>query len=246
MIFQMRVVAADIGVTIYEGKERQAHRSIGFQLIPDDPFDRLELETGEVFGRSYRDSEKIRIPMSMGVYPRSDESSDERQISKIWYWESRQATYEFGDSAPALNVTQYLKPQDFEDLLSNLKNGLIPSTITIYIGFKPFEEQGPISYGNAPDGSELIWKNKDKENQSVELENIEFAYQLLSPQKDEDGITDPYLEGELPVTRIARIEEHLRRVRLSLNSLEDIIKYLKWMFYLVAGLTAFWASGTFR
>ncbi len=60
--------------------------------------------------------------------------------------------------------------------LSNLKNGFIPSTTDIDWEFKPYQKEGPIVFRSAPDDSELVSNNKDKENLRVELVSIDFAH----------------------------------------------------------------------
>jgi len=223
-----RVVEARMEMGTYEAEDKKARTSIGFELIPDDEFDSLELETGEFFSRAYRDTEKTKITMSMSVMRISDEFSAEQQASAIYYSSGVQG--DFGIDA-YLSVHQYLKSKDYDDLLLNLKNGLIPATISIDSGFHPFEEGEAIGYGPAPDGSQVVWKNKDKENQRVELESIDFSYRLLSQQKDEDGIIDPAVSGP---------EGHLRKLQLSLKKIEDRLdvtsKYLRWIFYVAVTL----------
>ncbi|MFT7572142.1 MAG: hypothetical protein ACI9JL_003190 [Paracoccaceae bacterium] len=225
-IIRTRVVEATIGVTSHEADDERTGHYIGFELIPDDGFDCLELETGEFFSGAYWQSKKPKISMSMSVMRLSDDFPAERQASTIRYFGPDEDHIDSAGSDACLEVTQYLKPKDYDDLLSNLKNGLIPATISIDNGFHPYEEQGPFSYGDAPDGSESVWKNKDKENQRVKLESIVFGYQLLSPQKNEDGVIDPSISGP---------EGHLRKLQLSLKTIEDRLdvasKYLRWILY---------------
>ena len=59
-------------MTSHEADEERTRHFIKFQLMPDDDFDSLELETGEFFSQAYQHSEKTKISMSMSVMRISD------------------------------------------------------------------------------------------------------------------------------------------------------------------------------
>jgi hypothetical protein len=81
-----------------------------------------------------------------------------------------------------------------------------------------------LEYGWEPDGSGMIWHNKEKENQRITVESIRFEYAVAKPRYDETEIT-----RVLPMPANAMAEQRDAQATLVQNRLGEILTYLRWV-----------------
>jgi len=202
---------------------------ISFQVLPTEGRDHLDLDTGEVFQHynyaRIRNKDENLIGARLTIEPAS-EASDYRRNSMRYMDEVRG---EF-ESAPAtIFFGIYVAPATFRELANNLKNGLLPETITIgferdplYAIGNPQKERRLLEYSWEPDGSGMIWHNKERENRAVPIENIKFDYAVLKPRYDE---TTNQLLPRLPEIPTARMNEQIASIQIMLSKMS---KHLRW------------------
>jgi hypothetical protein len=87
----------------------------------------------------------------------------------------------------------FVPPAAFSVLAQNIRSGLIPVTATIKLvddqsfftsGTAP-KKMAAIEFGWEPDGSGLIWHNREKENLTIPIESVRFEYAVAKPRHDE-------------------------------------------------------------
>jgi hypothetical protein len=180
---------------------------ISFQVLPTDERDHLDLDTGEVFqnynyARSRNKHENL-IAARLTIKPASDDSDYKRNAMQ--YFESFPATIFF---------TVYVAPTTFRELANNVKNGLLPETITIGFDRDLFskltnpQQQRLLEYSWEPDGSGMVWHNQEKENQAIPIDSIKFDYAVLRPRYDEKTNQILPISPEMIWTRVACSPPH--------------------------------------
>jgi len=202
---------------------------VSFQVLPTDDRDHLDLDTGEVFQdfnyARIRNKRENLIDARLTIEPASDES-DYRRNSMRYMDEVRG---EFESFPATIFFCLYLAPDTFRELADNVKNGLLPETITI--GFErdplfavanPQEEKRLLEYGWEPDGSGMRWHNKEREHRAVPIESIKFDYAVLKPRHDE---ATNQLLPRLPEVLPARMNEQIASIQVMLAGMA---KYLRW------------------
>jgi hypothetical protein len=145
--------------------------------------DRLELETGEVFTRFVRTRSKtaeLRIAFSLEVY--TSANSADAAYSKIKYYPARKGE---DPSDAFISAVYYLDPVAFSDVMQNIRAKIYPTNVNMGIDWHVGEPEGPMNFGHAPDGSEIIWKNAQKGRDVVALKSLQFYSQPVFPTKDE-------------------------------------------------------------
>jgi hypothetical protein len=183
---------------------------VRFELLPTAGHDHLALDTGEVFARLHKKGQEL-IRVSIMIMAIS--SDTDTQYNYILYMDETGRDDFYSPSSILGSV--FIQPKAFRDLVENVKNGLHPETITIELPSPPFftikgaqKKQPPLEYGSAPDGSRIIWHNKEKENRKIPIQNIRFDYAVAIQSTTSDRISE--------------------QIDLIQNSLADILKYLRW------------------
>jgi hypothetical protein len=112
----------------------------------------------------------------------------------------------------------FIAPTAFRELIDNIRNGLLPETISIELS-----EKAPLEYAWEPDGSGMIWHNKGKENKRVPIESITFQYAVVKAQYDEEqtGRLLPMPSHALT----GRINEQIAPIQ---TTLADMSKQSRW------------------
>src|SRR5262249_26950498 len=113
----------------------------------------------------------------------------------------------------------FIAPTAFRELVNNVRGGLFPEKILIDLPSK----KAPIELGWEPDGSGMIWHNKEKENRRIAIEVVRFDYAVVKPRYDENK--DEY--RLLPMQAATdRINEQIVPIQ---TSLAEMLKYLRWI-----------------
>ncbi|MEO9169120.1 MAG: hypothetical protein ABI230_12025 [Aestuariivirga sp.] len=145
---------------------------------------RLELETGEVFATvigSRRNAPANQIGLSLEIY-RSENPSDSA-YNRIIYHPKGKGDY-YHDSF--ISATYQLGPEEFSDLIQNIRAKLYPTHVTIGVDWKADGSESPVSYGHDPDGREIQWKNAQQGKNRVGLTSISFLSQPVT--QDNSGV----------------------------------------------------------
>ena len=202
---------------------------ISFQVLSTDDRNHLDLDTGEIFqhydyARLYNKHENP-IGVRLTIHPASEDSHYKRNAMQ--YMDAVNGEFE---SFPAtIFFTVYVPPTTFRELADNVKNGLLPETITFQFEHGPFytvvgspQKKRLLEYGWEPDGSGIVWHNKEKEDRSVPIESIKFDYALLKPRHDE---TTNQLLPMMPHLSPSRTNEQIASIQIMLA---EMSKHLRW------------------
>jgi hypothetical protein len=202
--------------------------SISFGLIPTDERDHLDLDTGEVFqdynyARLHKKEQKL-IDARVSIYPISDDQ-DYRYNVMHYMAEARGDDYYFPSS---IFFRVFIPQTAFRDLLENIKSSLLPETITIELTspqlFTTDADRGkkpPVEYGWEPDGSGLIWHNK--ENKQIPVMSVKFDFPVVKPRYDQKQPDRP-----LPVQFNAPTDRISEQIAQMQTILADISKRVRW------------------
>jgi hypothetical protein len=197
---------------------------ISFDLLPLHERDHLDLDTGEVF-QDYnyaliRKNEKKPIYASMTI----------RQILDDSHYRYNQMRYfdEYDHHPSSIHFDVFIVPTAFCELVANLRCGLYPETITIELPLPTTranaEKKAAMEFGWEPDGSGVIWHNKEKESRIIPIESVSFEYPLAKPRHDEER-ENRLLPMQFS-TPADRINEPIPQIQASLAQLS---KYARWI-----------------
>lgn len=204
----------------------RGRQAFQFSVHLDDG-DHIDLETGEVFGGRFRKND-ISASLTVGQ-AKTDEYYNANRMS---YSEAIVSDDPMVSKPSEIYFTVFVPPDDFQELVNNVRNGLLPSTIRVELHYEMFDESSPMKYGWEPDGSGMKWRNRDKNNRHIQIQGISFDYDVLKPVDDEPG--------DVPKTESFAAEPantHMRQVTDALGSLRTEIKTVLWgMVILVIGL----------
>lgn len=202
---------------------------ISFRVLPTAEADHLDLDTGEIFqhynyAQTHNKQDKL-IGARLIVEPASNDSDYKR--NKMRYSDAVQGEF---DSSPAtISFSVYVEPNTYRELADNVKNGLLPETITIgferdplYWNVNPPKDQQILEYGWEPDGSGKVWHNKERDNRAIPIENIKFDYAMLKPRYDQ---TTNQLLPMMPDLPSARTNEQIASIQIMLA---EMSKHLRW------------------
>jgi len=210
-----RMIPAGLGMSTRTtfGDQTDTAHSLNFTLHLAGQ-DRLTLETGEVFQNpgyaSVRGNKRNEISATLNVRPAPDERQNEMR-----YFEA--VTGDDYGSPPMIHFEVSIPASDYSLLLNNIRGGIMPSSLTVElpINFHTVagKEASPLKYGNAPNGSEMIWRNATEQSRRVDVKSIVFYYQLFGAGYDDD-------EDAKPPTAKASIDAASAAIVAKLNDLE--------------------------
>ena len=205
--------------------------SVSFELLPTDERGHLALDTGEVFqDHSYailHKNEQKLLTASITIRAAPDDSYYQYNVMRYMGETTGDDFYD-----PSIHFDVFIAPTAFSELAANIKSGLFPGTITIGLVDDPSlffttsanpKKKAPIEIVWEPDGSGMIWHNKEKENQKITIESIRFDYAVVKPPYDEKQIDRP-----LPMQFNAPTERLSEQVALIQTGLAEMMKYLRW------------------
>jgi hypothetical protein len=153
--------------------------TVTMNALPEDR-DYLELKTGEIFCNPRYSKLRGEEKMISATVSISRAGHDEDYpYSKLRYFPEVQTDDGFHDSS--LHFRAYLPPTDFDDLITNLRNGLAPASVSVRLKYDMWDKASPLVFGWEPDGSHLIWNNDTAEARKAGLEitSVKFGYGLL-------------------------------------------------------------------
>jgi hypothetical protein len=203
---------------------------VSFELLPTDERDHLDLDTGEMFqdygyARIRKNEQKlIQARLTIRAIP---DGAHEQQNTMLYMGEIS------GDDfyhASTIFFDVYVAPATFRELADHTRNGLLPETVTFeLLRDRPFfrssdepEKKYALEFGWEPDGSGMIWHNKEDENKRIPIDSIRFDYAVVKPRYDEQ------LNYLLPVQSDAPADRISGQIALIMTLLVAVLKYLRW------------------
>ena len=226
--------------------------SVSFELLPADDDQHLDLDTGEAFqnyGFARLDKKEKKLISAIMVICEAQELAAQPRLMRgpaagteagmvgdsyykhnyMSYFDEATTVDDYSPSSIYLNV--YIDPKAFRELVENIRSDLFPEVISIYLvddpsGFftdttKP-KRTWPIEFGSEPDGSGMIWHNKDKEHQRIPIERVSFHYAVGEPRYDEKH-RFVRMQSTTPTDRINE------QIALIQTSLAELLKYSRWI-----------------
>jgi len=149
--------------------------------------DHLDLETGEVFRNpSWARTRGAKETVSGSITIRQARNAEDFGSNDMRYFERQ--SFEDSEIPPQIHFHLCLPSDDFQQLITNARGGLLPSSILIELAHnlfeKPSEKPSPIQYGWEPDGSGKKWNNRLEENRCIKIEGATFNFEMLRPVRD--------------------------------------------------------------
>jgi hypothetical protein len=203
---------------------------VSFELLPIDGHDHLDLDTGEVFQdygfAKLRKNEEKLISASITIHAIPDDSY--YQYNAMYYMDEMDRDDFSRPSSIFFDL--FMAPAAFRELADNIRSGLLPESITVNLVHDPslfftttinVEKKPILEYGWEPDGSGMIWHNKERESQKIQVESVKFDYAAAKRRYDEKMRL-------LPIHAVAPTEHMNRQLALIENILVDALKYLRW------------------
>jgi hypothetical protein len=200
-------------------KDRPAtQETVSFDLIPLNEVDHLDLDTGEVFqdpsyARLHKNEQKL-IGASITINPLPDDSY--YQYNDMSYFEEVKGDY---SSPSSIFFSVFIVPTAFRELVDNIRNGLLPETITIELSDN--RKRVPLQHGWQPDGSGMVWHNIEQENRRVPIKGVLFGYAVVKAQYDEKHQLLPMQS----YTLADRINEQIAPIQ---TTLAEMSKQSRW------------------
>jgi hypothetical protein len=200
-------------------------------VIPNEN-ENLQLETGETFFYSKR-VDNIPFILSLIEFepdidgPELDKDGNPKEncIGLISYHEKIKSADGVVDEPSQITGSISVRPKDFDFILESLRQGHVPSGVSLGRDFN-WKEDLPIkATGHFGDTSE--WSNKDKENRMILIHNISFGYSGLEKTDNDD---------ELEVNEkstLDSVEDSIIRLIQTIKSMEEQThtKQLKWVIW---------------
>ncbi|MBA4033538.1 MAG: hypothetical protein C0480_02885 [Bradyrhizobium sp.] len=151
--------------------------------------DAFKLDTGEVFQAPARAAARKDKPPEISAYMNVRPATDGRDpshINKMTYHAA--VTGDDYGSPPSIHFDASMLASDYSLLLNNIRGGVLPSSVTVGLRHDIYDKASPIDYGH---GSLMVWRNAMEQNQRVDVESVEFYYQLLGTGYNDDENTKP-------------------------------------------------------
>ena len=202
----LRMIPTGLGMTTRTtlGDQTETAHSLTFTLHLAGQ-DSLKLETGEVFQNpayaSVRGNKRNEIAAHLSVRPASDER-DPSHTNNMRYFEAVKGD-DYG-SPPSIHFEVSTPASDYSLLLNNIRGGITPSLVTVGLRHNLRDKGSPLEYDFAPDGSMMIWRNAMEQNRRVDVESIEFYYQLLGAgYHDDEDAKPPTAKASIDAASVA-------------------------------------------
>tara|TARA_Y100001968_G_C19345734_1_gene711944 strand:- start:365 stop:1069 length:705 start_codon:yes stop_codon:yes gene_type:complete len=152
----------------------------------------LELETGEEFSHS-----DLSVETYFSIYPQSQGEYEEAikdELNKVMKKNVGFVQYLNFDkeSEGHISFVIFVTEEYFSKLVENIQSGMYPSGIIIDLEDRL---KGPIQYEGMM-GERSSWKNKDKKNWRVGIEDIRFDYGIIEEVFDEESQKEISVTGK--------------------------------------------------
>jgi hypothetical protein len=145
--------------------------------------DSLKLETGEAFARG---DKREQISAHLHVHP--SDGRDPEHTNDMRYFAGDEEEPSF------INFDVSLPASDYSLLLNNIRGGIMPSSVMV--SFRR-GNGSPIEYGKFPDNSKIIWRNALQQNRRVDVESVEFQYQLIGDVYSDEDTKPPTAKASI-------------------------------------------------
>jgi hypothetical protein len=170
----------------HRSNQRSGH-SISIGLYPEDRT-YLELKTGEVFCNPSYSKLRAKNGNTISATLSINEAlaDADYEYSKLRYFGETRSDDDFSPSS--LHFQCFLPPKEFGDVLTNIRNGLLPSTVRIELEHEYLNKESPLTFGWEPDGSGLKWDNNNASarKNGINIEGITLQYELVKPTYDDE------------------------------------------------------------
>jgi hypothetical protein len=141
---------------------------------------------------------------------------------------------------PSIYFRINLPPKDFADIIANIRNGLLPSSVRIGL-----RQSSYLTHSSLPDGNPVIWNNDTNPPKClIEIEEITFDYDLLEPMHDPETGTliVPQHRPPFDVVKAQRQE-----LKTQLSAIRQDISAIRIVLYAIAvAVVIFTAQSLFR
>jgi hypothetical protein len=198
-----------------------------------DGGDHIDLETGEVFQSPRRSNNKNGISGFLTL--EQAKTDGHYTYNRMTYCDEIVSDDPMVSNPSQILFTVFVPPGDFQELVSNSRNGLLPSTIMVELQHDILGESSPIKFGWEPDGSGKKWLNRDEKNKHIKIQGISFHYDVLTPVEDHstDFATAESFNAE-------HANAHARQIREALGSLRTDLKTVGWVALISAFAIAYY------
>jgi hypothetical protein len=210
MFLRMTVSSLSVDMaSIIHRNEQSSPRSghtISMEVYPSDR-DYIELKTGEVFCDprylKFRGKDRESISATLSILPAS--SDEDHAYSRMIYHKAVGNDLEYHPSS--IHFSCFLSPGDFADILSDIRNGIAPSSVTVEVDEKVADAASALTFGWEPDGSGMKWNN-DK-----------AASGKLAIKIDRISLTSPKLASNVEVLK------QTKELKSALGLIRDDVRY---------------------
>ena len=185
-MIHLRMTVASVGMTTISnvplGKPiERSGNTVTLSVFPKGR-DYLELITGEILCNpenvQFRDK-KNKIDAAMLSINRAFGEEAYRYSALRYIPEVRDF------AAASLYFHVFIPPAEFDDLMMNVRSGLIPASVDVELERDLMDQKPALDPGWEPDGSHLVWNNDTEQaKKGLPITSIKLGY-LLSKNSDE-------------------------------------------------------------
>jgi hypothetical protein len=184
----------------------------------------LELKTGQIFCNPRyanlrgRKGKHEMISASLSIRPALSDEDYRRNTMR--YFPEAGSDFEYQPST--IYFQCYLPPDDFQNILTNLRSGLVPSAVTVDLN--DIYDQGSIlQFGREPDGSGMKWNNDKAASgqREVKIEGLTINYDLFESHGDDDAQTMTRRDRSV----IEAVDAQSKQLAKQLNSIREAMYY---------------------
>jgi len=223
------------------------HERFGYTLIaelfPQDRNFHLKLKTGEVFchpNEPQNEADK-RIFATLSIHSASDER--DFAYNRMLYLDELATETSYHPSLIFFRC--FLPPKEFIDLLTNIRSGLLPSTVDVAIEDNAQEERSALSFGWEPDGSGMHWANDTPASRKtgIKIQTVTLGFNLLKATHDPETGKLQIPEYTTPVGQIKSQTEEIIRLLTTFRS--DLRFFGRWIGIAIAVIAVIAAINSF-
>jgi hypothetical protein len=178
------------------------------------------------YARLHKNEKKL-IGASITIRSALDESDYEYNIIR-YTGELSGVDYSHPSS---IHCDVFIEPRAFRELAENTRNGLLPQTITIEFSRPSFftattnkketPKKPPLEFGWEPDGSGMVWHNKEEDDRIIPVASVRLDYAVVKAQYD-----DKQAGRLLPIQSYTdRISDQISPLQ---TALANMLKELRW------------------
>ena len=221
-------IAMDIHVPLL--KEAKERKRLSMEVYPQD-IRYLELKTGGFFcNPDYPHGEKSKQKVSGWMHVIETFGDDHRPFpNEMRYFESSKGPLD-DTRVPAIDFQCFLRSDEFRDLTTNIRNKLLPSSVSVWFNQKDFlSKESVLTHSWEPDGSGMLWNNDRAASgkSAIEIEAVSFSYDALKGKKGEEDESAETKIIDAVNTRSEELKDQLKAIE------ESIAFHGRWLVLLV-------------